>query len=58
MLSGCPSVNARASVRSSGRACFLLERYITKLWMEFHRTLVADVVEATEELIRPIGFEG
>jgi len=48
MFSGCPSVSVRASVRS----LVLLAQPLTNQWTEFHQTLVDDVVEGTDELIR------
>jgi len=44
MFTGCPSVSA------CFRAFVLLARYLANQWMEFHQTLVDDVVE--DELIR------
>jgi len=58
MFSGCLSVKAfvRAcvcpSVHLCVRACVLLARYLTNQRPEFHQTLVDDIVEATNELIR------
>ena len=34
------------------RACVLLARYFTNITTEFHRTLIDDVFEATDEQIR------
>ena len=49
MFSGCPCVNA--CVRACVQACVLLARYLTNQLTEFHQTLLADVVEATDELV-------
>ena len=48
MFSGCLSVSwcIRPSVRPGVR------RVDTNQWTDFHQTLVDDVVEATDELIR------
>jgi len=49
MFSGCPSVST--SVRLSVRQCVRPISTI-KQWTEFHQTLVDDVFEGTDELIR------
>jgi len=43
--------SGRLFVSSSVRASVsLLARYLTNQWMEFHQTLVEDVVETKDEL--------
>jgi len=50
MFSGRPSVSA--SVRAPMRACVPLARYLRTEWREFHQTLVHDVVEAKNKLVK------
>jgi len=55
MLSGHPSVTVSVllRVRPGVRVPIsLLKRYLRTQWREFHQTLVDDVVEAEDELIR------
>jgi len=42
----------RLYVRPCVRACILLARYLANQWTEFHQTLVVDVVEGRNKLIR------
>ena len=39
-------------VRPVVRACILLARYLRTQWREFHQTLVDDVVEVKDKLVR------
>jgi len=54
MFLGCPFVSA--SLRACFCACVwalvLLVRCLTNQWTEFDQTLVDDIVEGTDELVR------